>query len=69
MVNAQTTAFTMYGPSETVRSNLVFAVNKWCQGGTDRNHIENERPSGCSTNPDINCYGPIAGKQSFAQSI
>ena len=55
MINAQTTAF-------TIKSNLQFAVNKWCLGGTDRINIEDERPSGCSTNPDINCYGPIAGK-------
>ena len=53
----------------TNKPDLVFAVNKWCLGGTDRNHIENERPSGCSTSTNIDCYGPIAGKQSFSQPI
>ena len=59
MVNAQTTAF-------KIKSNLQDAVNKWCLGGTDRINIEDEGlsgpTSGCKTNPDINCYGPIAGK-------
>ena len=69
MVNAQTTAFTMYGPSEIVRSDLVSAVRKWCLGGTDRINIETAKPSGCSTSINIDCYGPIAGKQSFSQPI
>ena len=70
MVKA-TTPFTMYESSLilTTKSRLHYGVNMWCAGGTDRNEIETARPSGCATSINIDCYGPIAGKQSFTQLI